>query len=69
MWDWYEIGFSLGRMVVIFILSLFLFLKGYDVGAGSLLEEMNKYGNVRIDGKVYVIEEVINNVGGMDGEF
>ena len=55
-----EFGLTLAKVTAILILILFLYVNAFEDGEESLLEEMNKYGNVRIDGKVYIIEEVIS---------
>ena len=67
MWELEEWIKTSAIAIVIAFAIVLIWAKGYEAGYKEPLEEMNKYGNVRIDGKVYVIEEVTNNVGGMDG--
>ena len=48
-------------LIVLMFVSLGVYAKGWDAREKFFLEEMNTYGNVRINEKVYIIEEVINN--------
>lgn len=47
---------------IVFLLGVMcIYAAGIITGERMLLEKMNEYGNIRIDGKIYIIEEVINN--------
>ena len=61
MWDLEEWIKTFAIVIIITFAILLIWSKGYETGYKAPLEEMNKYGNIRIDGKVYVIEEVISD--------
>ena len=47
-------------VIVLFFITLGVYAKGWDSSEKFFLEEMNTYGNVRINEKVYIIKEVIS---------
>ena len=47
--------------VTIIISGIIYGCLGAKIGKTLVVDEMNKYGSVRIDGKMYVLEEVTNN--------
>lgn len=55
-----EVFKMLAIVIVLMFIAFSVYARGWEAGQENYLEEMNKYGNVRIDGKVYVIEEVIS---------
>lgn len=50
-------------LVLILIYGFLMTRLGVSIGENLMLEEMEQYGSVRIDDKVYILEEVTNNVG------
>ena len=47
--------------LVLLVYGMIYLCLGCNIGKTSIVQEMNKYGSVRIDGKMYVLEEVLNN--------
>ena len=61
MWEIIEgVIKTIAILVVLMFISLGVYARGWEAGRKFFLEEMNTYGNVRIDEKVYIIKEVIS---------
>lgn len=56
--DW---GIPLLIVIIFFVCTFGVGFTYFNEGRKSILVEMEHYGNVRIDEKIYIIEEVINN--------
>lgn len=54
-------GWIVVMAMLVALLVTIMIHSGYRAGRTSVLLEMQDYGYARIDGKTYVLEEVINN--------
>ena len=61
MWEIIEgVIKTIAILIVLIFISFGVYSKGWNSREKFFLEEMNTYGNVRINEKVYIIKEVIS---------
>ena len=48
-------------LIAISVCLFIIYALGVNACENAIIEEMEKYGNVRINGKVYVLEEVVTD--------
>lgn len=61
MWEFITETIKIFAILTLLVVIAFtVYAKGWDSREKFFLEEMNTYGNVRINEKVYIIKEVIS---------
>ena len=48
-------------LIIMSVCVFIIFALGVNTRENAIIEEMEKYGNVRINGKAYVLEEVVTD--------